>query len=417
MHNVEVIIVGAGVAGLACALTLHRAGRNILVLEASDAVGGRIRTDIHGDFALDRGFQVLLTAYPTCRELLDMEALHLGYFNPGARLHFSHRNYTLSDPFRQPGSLFKTLIAPAGSLTDKFLIARMRRHLLSMEPDAVWQLENKTTEEFLREFGFSQRIITSFFRPFLSGVFLECGLDTSARMFAFVYRCFSAGHAALPAGGMGAIPNQMEAALPDGSVRLNTPVEEVTDTSVKLADGRTRTARQVVVATDGDQACRWFPELHKRAWTGGTCYYFDAPEAPFGMEKLIWLNSTGSGRINHMAVPSCVAPGYAPPGHALICVNTIGGSDSPEGVDTIKAEMRIHLGDRVTEWKFLRAYPIPKSLPRIYPRDIDPVMKQPHRINGVQLCGDFLAVGSIDGAMESGVRAAESVLQSLQPNT
>ena len=416
MVDTDVVIVGAGVAGLACAATLQAARRDVLVLEAADAVGGRVRTDLCQDFSLDRGFQVLLTAYPTCRRLLDLEALHLGTFQPGARVQLADSDCTITDPFRHPAGILATLMAPVGNIADKLRIARLRHYLTSRPLHAVWSLPNVSTLTFLREWGFSEHIIASFFRPFLAGIFLEPELRTSARMFAFVYSCFSRGHAALPAGGMAAIPIQLESRLPEGSVRLNSRVERVEPGRVTLADGSAVRARTVVVATDGDQVRSWFPRMKARPWTGGTTYYFDAPEPPFRGDRFLWLNASGRGRVTHIAVPSRVAAGYAPPGRHLISATTLDASHPDHGdpaqadAAAIVSELRDWFGSTTSQWRFLRTYRLARSLPRLFPEDIESLETSAQPMEGVHLCGDFLGAGSLEGAMASGITAARRCL-------
>ena len=319
---------------------------------------------------------------------------------------------TVSDPFRNPAGALNTLMAPIGSVTDKIRIARLRHFLLSRPLHAVWSLPNIPTHDFLRQWGFSERIIASFFRPFLAGIFLEPELKTSARMFAFVYRCFSKGFASLPAGGMAAIPIQLEARLPAEAVRLRSRVERIAVGRVELSSGELIRARSVVVATDANQAVSWFPQVPFRPWNGGTTYYFDAPEAPFPASRLLWLNATGSGAVNHLAVPSSVAGGYAPAGRSLISATSLHVPPAGEELDPLPIlnELKGYFGRAVSEWRFLRAYPISRALPRLFPEDIEAldVTIQPEA--GIYLCGDFLGAGSLDGAMASGITAARRCL-------
>ena len=412
MQDTEILIVGAGVAGLACGLTLQQAGKQVRIFDSSDVVGGRVRTDEVEGFTLDRGFQVLLTAYPTCRKLLDFNQLELGQFEPGARIGLSSGNSVVSDPYRRPGRLLGTLLAPIGSLRDKLLIRKLRNWVTGLSESSVWEIKNQSTLLFLREFGFSEVIIDRFFRPFMAGIFLEEKLITSARMFVFVYRCFSLGMAALPAGGMGRIPMQLAHCLGVGNIQLCHPVASVCSRSIRLESGERLEAEAVVVATDGEQARQWFPELPERLWNGSTCYYFDAPAGPFGNEPLLWLNATGSGKINHVAVPSSVAAGYAPEGRSLISVNCVECETAIAGVDPVRDELARHFGPSIENWRFLRSYSVPRSLPRLTPDDVDLLSGVPRQINGIYLAGDFLSAGSLETAMASGVEAARQVLGS-----
>ena len=414
MRSPDVLIVGAGVAGLACGLTLKQAGRNVLIVEAADEVGGRVRSYKSGDFVLDRGFQVLLAAYPTCRQLLNYDALKLGAFHPGALIKLpSGIEVSIGDPFRRLRDLIPTLRAPVGSFRDKCLVAKLRFQSRYMRAESVWKMPNVATASWLRDYGFSPAIIDHFFRPFLSGVFLESKLETSARMFHFVYRFFTLGNAALPAGGMGQIPRQMADRVESRNIILNARVTEVQSGRVKLEDGRDISAPKIVIAVDGDQARKWFPAMPERSWVGGTCYYFDAPASPFaGRRKKLWLNATGQGRINHIAVPSDVASGYAPPGRSLISVNTVGDGDHPAGEDVIKPELRALFGEQITHWKFLRRYPVPRSLPRLEPGDLERTAARRQLPPGMFVCGDVLGAGSLETAMGSGVAVARECLAS-----
>jgi protoporphyrinogen oxidase len=407
---INTIVVGAGVSGLSCALTLKKAGRSVVVLEASDDVGGRVRSDVVDGFTLDRGFQVLLTAYPTCRHLLDFSSLRLGTFDPGAIIRVGKRDSILSDPLRRPGEALATMTSPVGSLADKWKVFRLKQELLGRELDSVWDVENQSTRDFLIARGFSETMLRAFFRPFFSGIFLESSLATSARMFAFVFRCFSAGDAALPAGGMASIPRQLAQALGSESIHLNTPVERIEPGRVVTRDGQTLVAEYIVVATDGDQARQWIPALPTPAWNGGTCYYFDAPRSPFRGKKKLWLNGTGAGRINHMAVPSDIASGYAPTGRSLVAVNTVGGTSRPESEESIHAELKKYFGAEVGDWRFLRRVPVARSLPRFDPEDAATKKTAPLLPPGLACCGDYLSVGSLETAMASGVAAAHRVL-------
>jgi len=148
--NPDVLVVGAGVSGLVAAVELKRRGFSVQVMEASDNVGGRVRTDEVNGFLLDRGFQVLLTAYPEARRCLDYRALKLREFEPGAIVHTQGRFHTVSDPIRRPRKAIGSVIAPVGTLNDKLLIAKLRAELLDAEIDQILSAPETTTLAALR---------------------------------------------------------------------------------------------------------------------------------------------------------------------------------------------------------------------------------------------------------------------------
>ena len=406
----EAVIVGAGLAGLCCARRLLEAGVRSLVLEASDDVGGRIRTDVADGFRLDRGFQVFLTAYPEARRVLDYPALRLRPFLPGALVRIAGRFHRVADPRRVPTAALGTLLAPVGSLADKLRLAGVVWNCLTGTIEDRFADPETTTLQALRDAGLSDRIIDRFFRPFLGGVFLEPGLRTSSRMFRFVFRMFAAGDACLPAEGMQALPRQLAAGLPADTVRLGTRVAAVRPDGVTLADGGRLSARAVVVATEGPAAAALLDQPAPPPGAGVTCLYFAAAAPPVA-EPILVLNGEGTGPVNNLCVPTVVAPGYGPPGGAsLVSATVLGAADPGPGLEAeVRRQMTDWFGPSAAEWRHLRTYRIPYALPGQEP----PALAEPQRpvrVGGVYVCGDHRDNASIQGAMVSGRRAAEAVL-------
>ena len=411
----DAIVIGAGLAGLSCARRLAGGGLDVRVLEASDGVGGRVRTDDCNGFQLDRGFQVLLTAYPEAPEVLDYTALDLRPFYAGALTRAAGGFHRLADPWRHPWDALRGLFAPVGGLRDKLRVAGLRRRVLSRELHQLFAGSEQSSIAFLRTFGFSDAMIERFFRPFFSGVFLESELQTSSRMLQFVFAMFAAGDAALPAAGMEAIPRQLAARLPADRIRLKAEATRIDGTAVWLASGERLQARAIVVATDGPAAARLVEGLPSPASRSVTCVYFAAEKPPID-EPILVLGADGDGPVNNMCVPSVVAPSYAPAGAALISASVVGMPATSDA--SLEREIRDQLagwfGSAVERWEHLRTYRIAHALPVIEPR-WTPGPDRPIQVRpGTYLCGDHRESPSIQGAMASGRRAAEHVQDELQ---
>ena len=411
----RVIIVGAGLAGLAAARHLQQAGFAPLVLEASDRPGGRVRTDVVDGFRLDRGFQVLLTAYPEARALLDLEALRLRPFYPGALVRTGGAFHRVADPWRRPLDALGALGAPVGTLGDKLRIAALRYRARDGSLADLWRRNDAPTLDRLRELGFSPAMIETFLRPFLGGIFLEPGLETSSRMLEFVIRMMAEGTTAVPAEGMEAIPRQLAAALPAGTLRTHAEVQAVSPDGVTLATGETLGARAVIVATEEGVAARLtagqVPHTPGRAVTN---LYFDAPRAPCPGPYLI-LNGGSHGMINNLHTVSEVAPETAPTGRALVSVTLLGHHDLSDEALTraVVGEARSWFGADVDRWKHLRTDRITEALPA---RPVGTLGGSETSVilpNGVFVAGDHRTNGSIDGALRSGRLAAEAVRTTL----
>lgn len=407
----RIVIIGAGLAGLACARHLTEAGVACTVLESSDGVGGRARTDILEGFQLDRGFQVFLAGYPEASRVLDYVALDLQPFHPGAIIRYGGRFHRVSDPLRRPHDLLATLFSPIGSLTDKWLAFQLRQRTLQHRLCSAAGGSARPTREILTSFGFSEEMLERFFRPFLSGVFLETALATPCWVFEHVWAAFSRGMTAVPRKGMGAIAQQLAATLPPGTIRLNQPVRQIERANVLLEFGEPLVGDAVVIATDDQTASQLRGErVVPREARVSTTLYFDAPVSPKPGAWLM-LNGEDDGLINTVCVLSEAALSYAPSGRALISTTVTDYSEGHNGLaDAVREVLRSWFGRQVDEWRHLRTDRIRRALP---PVDLLPLSDRgsSSRVaNGLYLCGDYRESGTMDGALVSGRKAAESIL-------
>ena len=407
----DALIVGAGLSGLCCAKHLIDHGVSCQIVEASNVVGGRVRTDPYDGFLLDRGFQVLLTAYPETQRVLDYAALELCPFYPGALVRFNGRFHRVADPWHHPLDGFRSLISPIGTLRDKLRVARLRHHVRAGPLDALFNRPEQTTLETLRAAGFSSAMIERFFRPFLGGVFLERDLQTSSRLFEFVFRMFSLGDTALPAAGMGAIPAQLASGLPADTVRLRTHVQSVQNGGVVLDSGQALEARAVVIATEGPEAARLLQEVDSPASRRVTCLYFAADTPPI-TEAMLILNGDGNGPVNNVCVPSVVTPTYAPAGAALISATVLQDAalQDMDWEAVVRDQLSDWFGPSVNRWQHLRTYHLHHALPAQAPPTLSSPQRSVRLHRGLYVCGDHRETASIHGAMVSGRRAAEAII-------
>ncbi len=268
------VIVGGGVAGLIAAQTLEAAGHAPVLLEAGDAVGGRLRTDEVEGFRLDRGFQVLLTEYPEVKRYLDLEELGIEKFRPGAHVHTRQQHFRFADPLREPAQLFRSALSPVGTLQDKIRLAQLGLKVMRLRPEECFKgYGERTTIDYLWEYGFSEQIVERFFRPFFGGIYLEQKLLTPAAMFRYILKMFAQGSAVLPAEGIEAVPRQLAGQLTRTHLRLSTRVRALEEDRVLLDDGSSLAARAVIVACDPHPL---FPQLASSAqpWKATTNLYF-----------------------------------------------------------------------------------------------------------------------------------------------
>ena len=410
----EVLVIGGGLAGLACSITLTEHGVSNLVLEAGERVGGRVQTDIIDGFSFDRGFQVFSLAYPEAQRFLDYAALKLQNFHPGALVRFSGKFHRVSDPFHQPIQALRSLTTPIGTLADKFRVLQLRKRALSGSIQEIFQRRETTTLQYLQELQFSQSMIDRFFRPFLGGVFLDPELKTSSRLTDFVVRMFSSGSTSVPEAGMGAISQQMASRLQPGQLRTGTRVISIQGNYLTLAPNERLTAKAIVLATHASEAAKLVPELTSPKCHSVACIYYSAPESPLKGPYLI-LNGEGSGPINNLCVITQVAPSYAPPNQQLISISVLRPPPSSEAA--LEREVRLQLtawfGCQVNDWRHLKTFMIEEAQPTQVPPTSNPFSAESKLNNTLFICGDYCSTATIDGALLSGRRAAAALVQEL----
>lgn len=411
-----VAIVGAGLAGLNCALRLQELEIPFVIYEAADAVGGRVRTDIVDGFRIDRGFQVFLPSYPEAKRVLDYELLDLKPFVRGALIRYRGAFHRIADPRSELLSVLSAAFGPIGTMRDKFRLPLFAREMTRGEPANDETATDQPTLDLLRWVGpFSDELIGQLFRPFFGGVFLERDLRTSARFFRFVFRHFFAEAAAVPALGMQAIPNQLVNRLPEGSIRLKEAVEHIEPGFVELFGNRRIPARAIVVATEGNMAHRLLGEaVPPVAMNGTVTLSFDAAEPPVH-EPILVLDGEGRGPVNNLVVMSECSPDYAPAGHSLVSASIVGVPNVPDDeMDRLAREqLRDWYGVSVDGWRLLRVQRIPEALPDMSVGVVYP-WQRPVRLHpGLYVCGDHRDQGSINGALESGFRAAQAVAEDM----
>lgn len=417
-HDVDVVVIGAGMAGLACARTLVAAGKSVVVIEAGDGVGGRVRTDVVDGVRFDRGFQVMLTGYPEFAHNVDLEALDLQPFSSGVTVRHDGKFTRVADPTRAP------LAAPwslrIASPSDSVRLLRWRHRLVTTPGPELATGPQTTTAALLRELGFSDRLVEQFFRPFLSGTFFDPELRTSSRFTELVFRSFFRGDVAVPALGMQALPDQLAADLPAGSILLDTHVNRVDGTRISAtatgpaAPAASVKADAVVVATDAPNARHLVGDRIPIQTTdrAGTTFQYLADQAPISQPDLV-LAADDIGPATTVAVMTNVAPTYAPDGTHLISVSMPG---IPAGEDAdvdrlVRTQLAGWWGAQVGRWELARVDRIHHAQPRMDPQDL-PSLRRPVRVDDrTWVCGDHRDTASLQGAMVSGRRTGEDIIR------
>ena len=404
-------IIGAGISGLIAAQILENHGYYPTIIEASSSVGGRVKSDIVNGYTLDHGFQVLLTSYPAAKKYLDYKKLDLQKLLPGATLFKDGKAQTIGDPLRSLSLLFPTLLSSVGKLSDKIKILKLNALLKKKKLTVIFQAEEKTTLQYLKDFGFSKEIITDFFTPFFSGIFLETKLETSSRMFEFVYKMFGDGLAVIPKNGMQAIPDQLKSNLKNTTFKFNSPVKEVKDKQLLLEDGSVLESNITVIATEASALVSNLKN-QKTDWKSCDTLYFEAEKKVIN-RPLIGLITDENTLVNNIFYHTSVATSNKTE-KELLSVTVVEKHQLNEKdlIDVVLEELHTKCG--ISDVTFLKRYQIKKALPKLINLQHEISSTETKLKSTIFLAGDQLLNASLNAAMIAGERAAMGVIQTLE---
>ncbi|MDP5081239.1 MAG: FAD-dependent oxidoreductase [Winogradskyella sp.] len=407
----KIHIIGAGISGLIAAKTLEENGYKSIILEATDRVGGRVKTDIVNGYQLDHGFQVLLDAYPMAIRHLDYNDLNLQAFVPGATIFSNGNAQTIGDPLRNFSLLLPTLASSVGSLGDKLKIFKLNTALKSKTIEAIFNSKSTSTLAYLKAKGFSDKIINEFFKPFFSGIFLEPDLKTSSRMFEFVYKMFGEGQATLPKGGIESIPNQLKNKLKQTEFYFNTKVKTVNDEHIVLENGDVLKTHFTIIAAPAHDLV---VNLKNQKTNWKSCYnlYFEVAKRNIS-KPIIGLIADQNAFINNIFYHNSLETN-SKGAHELVSVTVIKPHNLAEAelIKIVQNELKTYCD--IETLGFLKCYHIKQALPDLQDLHYEISPTETQLKPTIYLAGDYMLNGSLNAAMLSGERAAQGVIMSLE---
>jgi phytoene dehydrogenase-like protein len=381
-----ILIIGGGIAGLQAASILHTKRIDFILFEKQAYVGGRVSSIVKDGFILDRGFQVLQTSYPEVQRSLDLAELDLHFFESGAMV----KGQLFFNPLRRPFDLFSSDI-----LTFKDVFSLVKIWFRLQGNVAALDGNKQTTQELINSYAFSDRFKNEFLVPFFQGVFLQESLTQPASLFFYYLQQFLYGNAAIPAGGMQAIADQMASSLPADKLKLNQEIVAISPTSVTLKSGEIIEGDAVILAVDLPVAAKLLG-VKSPATLGSRTFYFSAKSS---VNQPGLLRLLGEEHLLHFTCLTDVNPNLAPKGKALYSATSLKNSSETE----IKAALERHLpGKKLT---FLHSFELSHSLQLV--DEYEAIKKA---AEGIVLAGDYLEFPSLQGALESGRKAADEIL-------
>ena len=409
--QVEVAIIGAGLAGLACAIELQKNKIDFQIFEASDGVGGRVRSDVIDGFILDRGFQLYNPSYAEGKRLLDYQDLDLKPFTPGVAIRDGKRLRLVVDPFRSRDFRFRLLRdLPGNPFSQLGLVRYFLKYLITSDAQ-IATTKDISAQTSLTKSGIKGALLEKLFRPFLQGVFLESELSTSRKFLDVVLKNFLQGIPSVPAKGMQEISNQLAAKLPKEKISLNTKVISISGNKLTTSEGEIE-ARKIVVATDPTTAISWL-KLEPKKMHSVTTWYFKADKSINSIVKakpILFVDAQKTGPLTNAVVITNAAPSYAPNGEVLVSASAISPNENADLL-SVKKHLSHLFGVNTDSWQLIKEYKIKEALPAMIPPFS--LVSSNQINNDLFVAGDHRVTSSIQGALLSGTNTATLVKVSL----
>lgn len=385
-----IIVIGAGITGLNAALTCQRSGRDVLLLEASDRVGGRIKTDFISGYQLDHGFQVINPAYPEVKRL--NLKLQLQTMEAGVKVATAEKNFIVADPFRNSKNLFSTLRAPIGSIKSK---SSLITYLLKKPLDGTANFEAELNSQ-----GVSGPLYEKVIRPFMRGVLLGELDQVDPQVGRELLKFFAKGTRGIPLNGAQALPDLLAKQI--DKLNLNESVVSISGRTV-TTDQKSYTAKKIIVAIDGANAGNLIPEVTPPRFNLSTTWYFATADKVIA-DNFLMVDGEGRGPIVNLIALDQICSTFAPAGMQLLSITTL----IPCNENEVKAHLRLLIGKLPNDLQLIKEYQIPRSLPAFTPNYIRPNFQQIS--DELFIAGDYLCAPSQNGALMSGRFAAEAAI-------
>jgi protoporphyrinogen oxidase len=404
MSDKKIVIIGAGVSGLVAAINLEEAGYKPIIYDKKDRVGGRVQTDYIDGNTFDKGFQILLPNYPAAQKYLNLNLLHLKYFTSGAFVFKRGYQSKIGNPNRDFDLLFPTVFTKLASLSDKLKILKLTRSLKKKSFDEIFKSESISTLEYLKSYGFSDKVIENFFKPFYSGIFLEEHLNTSSRMFEFTFKLFSGAKAGIPEKGIQAIPNQLANRLKNTTFHFNTSIDEVVDNKIIFNDGSEFNADFIIIATDPSSIISNLNN-QKSEWKSVDNLYFEVSNRVINL-PMIGLIAEPDTLINNIHYLT-----LASKQRQILSVSVVKSHNlsKDELIERVKKELKDVCEIEVV--KCLKHYKISQALPDILNLNYQMPHTETKLKDNIFLAGDVLSNGSLNPAMLNGESAAKALIE------
>lgn len=411
MQNFDVVIVGAGIAGLTAAIHLQNDGLSVKVIDSKNHVGGSLQTEKFNGFLLDNYFQALLTSFPEVSKMLNFEDLNLKPFVSGTMVYYNHSFYTLVDPIKNPFEAFNLFNVPFITWADKVKIAALQNRLKRLSTEKIFAGNETSTLQYLNEWSFSSKFIDAFFKPFLNAVFLKHSLQTSSRMFEFIFKMFAEGTMVLPKNGMGDIALQLANKVSNTNILLNTTVKAIENNSVVLDNNQKINARAILLATPANTVQELTGINQNVSYNSVRCLYFAVDKPPIRRPTTILNGNPDYGWINHLSVLTVINPKYAPVGRHLVSVTVIKDCNLTDKELSIEVTQELckWFNTQYLYWDFLKAYNITNAVPVKSNIQITDKKNISPLIPNVYVCNDYLTYPSMQGCMELAKNTANTI--------
>ncbi|ORT60325.1 NAD(P)/FAD-dependent oxidoreductase [Streptomyces sp. CB03238] len=402
-RHADVVIVGAGIAGLAAAHQLTSAGVTVSVLEAAPHIGGRMATEHIDGFRLDRIGQLLSTSYP------GLGGADLRLFQPGVLVYGDGRLHRTGEVGRAARWARARALASAPRPLDQARLGAALARLAATGDARLLARPERPALDALAGRGLPARTVSGFVRPLLSALLCDPDLTTSSRCADLALRDYARGRLCVPAGGAATLPERLAATLPPGTVKTGVHVKDASINKVVTAEHGELSCRSLVVATGARAAAELLPGLRVPGFHPVTVLHHTAPAAPLPDAALV-LDGDRTGPVSHSAVMSQVDPSRAPHGRVLISSTVLGAP--PDRLDQrVRTQLAALYGTGTDDWELLAVHHDPEAVPAMPPPH-DP--QRPVRLlGGLYVCGDHRDTSTVRGAYRSGRRAADAVLRDL----